>query len=364
MHFTKTDHPAGHTRILFRLPECLLHLLNFLDSQSQARLRRVSHLGAGGDNADQPLAHAIKVALLRTAVLELLTTTKLPMLPESFSVGLSGLHYNVNTAVVPMITEVGTFGISETLVRTICKLFQLEKPGVAFTTIRIQKFAASANFDGKQRTLPISKRSFRVSVGRVGGSPDQPEESAVDEAERAECDEDVPAFVLCLTSGCQGGYAEFCNCVAADEVRFQKPILYEVGHQWQHFVTPISERVSVCWSKFSEDTWLRWYWPRAGDYYTITISCEPRKHIRGLQSSQRRLMRWVGFRFPPPWEPTDEEKDGEDDSADCNPEGGPNPWAATDEPDLTWRPRTRDTRKCCELDISLIVQMSFGWLCQ
>jgi len=295
------------------LPECLLGLLELLDSQGLAHLRRVAHLGTGSDSAGQALARAAKVAELRSAILDLLTTTKFPFVHASYVLGLNGPYYSVDT------TADRHFGIPAALPRLLCKLFQLEKPGVAFTTIRIQKFGASANFDGKHRTLPISLHTPTES-----DSADQSEESSVDDAEKAECADDVPAFVLCLTAGCQGGHAELCNGAAADEDKPTLPggLQQQVGCRWQHLVTPISGRASARWSKFSIDTWLRWYWPRAGDYYAITVTCEPRKHIGGLRSRQRRTMREVGFCFPPSWESTDLKEDSEDDSADCKPMEG------------------------------------------
>lgn len=307
------------------LPECLLGLLELLDSQGLAHLRRVARLG--NDSAGQALARAAKVAELRSAVLDLLATTKFPFVHASYVLGLNGPYFSVDT------TADRHYGIPAALPRLLCKLFQLEKPGVAFTTLRIQKFQAAANFDGKHRTLPINLHSPQ-SANAENDSPEQSEESAGDDVESAECDDNVPAFVLCLTTGCQGGYAELCNGASTDEeVPGRKPALpgglqEEVGCHWQHLVSPTSGRASVRWSKFPIDTWLRWYWPRSGDYYAITVTCEPRKHIHCLRSQQRRKMREIGFRFPQFWDYTDAKEDSEDDSADCKHIEGTQPQRA------------------------------------
>lgn len=308
------------------LPECLLGLLELLDSQGLAHLRRVAHLG--NDSAGQALARAAKVAELRSAVLDLLATTKFPFVHASYVLGLNGPYFSVDT------TADRHYGIPAELPRLLCKLFQLEKPGVSFTTLRIQKFGAAANFNGKHRSLPINLHSPQFADAE-NDSPDQSEESAGDDAESAECDDNVSASVLCLTTGCQGGYAELCNGTASDEeVPGRKRTLSggleeEVGCHWQHLVTPVSGRASVRWSKFPIDTWLRWYWPRSGDYYAITVTCEPRKHIHGLRSRQRQKMREIGFCFPPSWDSTDSKEDSEDNSAECNHIEGTEPQRTT-----------------------------------
>ncbi|CAK9099682.1 unnamed protein product [Durusdinium trenchii] len=66
--------------------------------------------------------------------------------------------------------------------------------------------------------------------------------------------------------------------------------------------------------QFPMDTWLRWYWPTKGDYFVVTVTCEPAEFLRGLQMRQRQQMLKLGFRLPAPWNSiTKLSQDHEDD---------------------------------------------------
>jgi len=180
------------------------------------------------------------------------------------------------------------YGIPSALPRLLCRLFQLEKPGVVFTTLRIQKFASSANI-GNHRTLPMNLHTPMTY-------PDVTEQQAAFREEEADT-ASVPAYVLCLTKGCQGGFGE----------------LVEEGRRGCRFASPGSGVNWMRWAQFPVDTWLRWYWPSSGDFYAITVTCEPPNHLRLLHARQRMQMLKIGFQLPQPWsEVSEDSEDGDE----------------------------------------------------
>mmetsp|Transcript_38984 Transcript_38984/g.70368 ORF Transcript_38984/g.70368 Transcript_38984/m.70368 type:complete len:407 (-) Transcript_38984:65-1285(-) len=280
---------AGGAALVLSLPECLLGLLELLDAQGIAQLRRSACLSAGND-ACSALAQAVRVTELRAAVLELLEITKFPFVHAAYVLGLNGPYYSVDTAADRH------YGIPALLPRLLCRLLQLEKPGTAFTTLRIQKFAASANI-GNHRTLPTNLHT-PVAYPDEGEQQEPVRDEAPDTAS-------APAFVLCLTKGCQGGYGEI-----SEDLQDQS-----CSRRWRRFAAPGSGVSAMRWSEFPMDTWLRWYWPSSGDFYAITVTCEPPDHLRLLQPRQRMQMLKLGFQLPRPWSEISED-DSEDYSED------------------------------------------------
>eukprot|EP00931_Biecheleriopsis_adriatica_P086600 TRINITY_DN61231_c0_g1_i1.p1 TRINITY_DN61231_c0_g1~~TRINITY_DN61231_c0_g1_i1.p1 ORF type:complete len:426 (-),score=106.28 TRINITY_DN61231_c0_g1_i1:23-1300(-) len=284
----------GCSACFLSLPECVLCLLELLDAQGLAQLRRTSRLGICKDGSDTALARAMRVAELRSAVLERLASTKFPFVHAAYVLGLNGPYYSVDTA-----TE-RHYGIPAQLPRLLCDLFRLEKPDVAFTTLRIQKFASAANFNGNHRTLPINLHTPPLLL------PDQEEQR---DQEQVQADGSVPAFVLCFTSGCSGGFGEICEGEPMEEGS-------SPGRSWRCLAKPAARASNVHWAQFPVDTWLRWYWPTSGEYYAVTVTCEPSEHLRGLRARQRRQMLRIGFQLPSPWG-LPQEDDSEEDPCEA-----------------------------------------------
>mmetsp|Transcript_22458 Transcript_22458/g.53483 ORF Transcript_22458/g.53483 Transcript_22458/m.53483 type:complete len:404 (-) Transcript_22458:50-1261(-) len=270
--------------LLLSLPECLLGLLQYLDAQGLAQLRRCAHVGGQRGTA---LAHAARVAELRSAVLELLASTKFPFVHAAYVLGLNGSHYSLDT------TAERHYGIPVQLPRLLCNLFKLEVPNTDFTSVRIQKFASAANFGGAHRTLPVNLHTPYFPDAEDGSSSPEP----------MECDSrGTPAFALCLAESCKGGYGEMCEN-RVDE-----------GRRWHRFASPQAGPNATRWMEFPMDTWLRWYWPTKGDYYVITATCERVDFLRTLHPRQHRQMLQVGFRLPAPWHHCDLEEEYDHDA--------------------------------------------------
>ncbi|CAE7329901.1 unnamed protein product [Symbiodinium natans] len=282
--------------LLLSLPECLLGLLQLLDAQGLAQLRRC---GRVGNCHGSTLAHAMRVAELRAAILELLQATKFPFVHAAYVLGLNGSHYSLDTA-----TD-RHYGIPLRLPRLLCELFRLEVPNTDFTTIRIQKFASSVNFNGSHRTLPVNLHTPFFDAEDTSATP--PSHDVNRDAKG------VPASALCLTEGCKGGFGELCENLEGDSD--------EGHHRWRRFVQPAAGSSAPRWIQFPMDTWLRWYWPTSGDYYVIIATCEPADFIRGLRTRQHRQMLKLGFRLPEPWNELNKEDADEDECHERVPEG-------------------------------------------
>ncbi|CAE7940642.1 AK1 [Symbiodinium necroappetens] len=142
-----------------------------------SKLEMVSH---GASNVNVTF-----VAELRAAILELLRATKFPFVHAAYVLGLNGSHYSLDTA-----TD-RHYGIPLRLPRLLCQLFRLEVPNTDFTTIRIQKFASSVNFNGTHRTLPVNLHTPFFPEAEDGASSPEPH------VEENQCSSGVPASALC-----------------------------------------------------------------------------------------------------------------------------------------------------------------------
>lgn len=238
-----------------KAPEEILPLmLEFLNVQSLARLRRSSN------RAD--FQQVVYLALLRRAALELLEKTTFPFTHAAYVLGLNGQYYSCDT-----VAE-RHYGIPKELPPTICRLFRLEVPGATFTTIRIQKLAAAANFGGKHRTLAFS----------LACPTEAPPEGGAGGASEQEC---RLGHALCLSGGCYGGRGEVCE---------------DIGDgSWRLLAKPSS---TARWTAFPRQSWLQWHWPRRGDLYSIIVTCEPPPQKGRLTRRDRQQMADIGFLLP------------------------------------------------------------------
>jgi len=199
----------------------------------------------------------VEFAKLRAGALRLLTKTKFPFTHSSYVLGLNGQHYSFDT------NADRHYGIPSQLPAHLCRLFHMSFPDVDFTTVRIQKFSASLNFGGKHKTLPFS----------VGYPP----AVEADQFERK-------GYVFLITEGCIGGYGELCDDLGG-----------EPDGQWVPLAQPSR---SGCWALFPIQSWLRWYWPQAGQFFVITVTCEMPENCRRLRRRERCAMAALGFKLP------------------------------------------------------------------
>jgi len=258
-----------------------LHLLEFLDGRGLACLRRSLQLGS--------IAQEAKKAELRAIVLELLISTSFPFTHAAYVLGLNGSYYSSDT------TAEKHYGIPKLLPALVCELFRISMPEVAFTTIRIQRFAASLNSGGKHKTL-----AFSLSSSSQDDPGNQVESSLPP----------LPlGHVLCLTTSCRGGHGEFCADVENGE--------------WEHLAAPES---LPRFAPFPGGAWLRWHWPQAGDLYAITVTCETPENCACLRRIDRRQMLDVGFLMPE----VGAEARAEDEGSACNELEGGSPIDASD----------------------------------
>lgn len=230
--------------LIAQVPESIITVLDYLDARSVVFLRRTCHF--------RNVEHEARQIEARSALLELLFSTNFPFTHAAYILGLNGEYYSYDT------DAERHYGIPKILPWYVCRLFTLAMHNVKFTTIRIQKFSASANFGGHHRTLP-----FRSPV--------------------ASANEDVvpQGYILCLSNGCRGGHAEICD----------DP---EEG-TWQ-FLTMADQRPR--WVIFPQDSWIRWHWPNAGDLYVVTVTCEAPSASVKLRRHQLSLMTEIGFNLP------------------------------------------------------------------
>ncbi|CAE8581024.1 unnamed protein product [Polarella glacialis] len=224
-----------------------------------------------------------KVAELRAGALELLGSTKFPFVHASYVLGLNGPYYSCDT------TAEKHYGIPSALPRLLCDLFKLEVPDTPFTSLRIQKFSAATNFNGNHRTLPMNLHTPPMFSPEPRDEVPGSEQQTFHE-EDSGASGSATAFVLCVTAGCRGGHSECCDGSGSG------PGEALLGG-WRPLTAPMAG-IRARWAQFEVDSWLRWYWPTSGDYYAITVTCEPIEHIRGLRCSQRRQMTDVGFQLP------------------------------------------------------------------
>lgn len=310
-------------------PECLLGLLEFLDASALSQLRRTAKLlGSGGDPRcvlSTNLAHMSKVAELRTVVLELLCKTKFPFVHAAYVLGLNGPYFSFDT------TAEKHYGIPSNLPKLLCKLVRLEVPDLEFTTLRIQKFSSSSNFNGNHRTLPINLSSPPLPV-------DEGNEEATTELDD---DSEAPAYVLCLTEGCRGGFGEMCREDGASVTEDETPL----RRAWRPLTTPSVGIGAARWASFPVDTWLRWYWPTSGDYYAVTASREPKRHCLTLRPSQRRELTQIGFNLPSITYVKEEYEDPGCASSDESPQGLPAALSPTVDSDSDATPLVQRRRR-------------------
>eukprot|EP00927_Polykrikos_kofoidii_P060523 TRINITY_DN55481_c0_g1_i1.p1 TRINITY_DN55481_c0_g1~~TRINITY_DN55481_c0_g1_i1.p1 ORF type:complete len:434 (+),score=66.38 TRINITY_DN55481_c0_g1_i1:125-1426(+) len=255
---------GAHMRLALPLDVVPL-LLELLDANSLANLRRSAKLGSFGRETH--------VAELRALVLDLLRKTKFPFTHAAYVLGLNGSYYSYDT-----VTE-DHYGIPEALPSMICRLFRLAVPGVCFTTIRLQKLAATANFGGQHRTL-----AFSLATPAQESQEMQTDASPKGMSHMENVDEDLLGsigYVLCLGDGCIGGRGEVCKAVQKDA--------------WSLLTTPSQ---AVRWVPFPRSGWLQWHWPKYGDLYTITITCESALNQCRLTGRERRQMVATGFLMP------------------------------------------------------------------
>lgn len=248
--------------------ECVLALLELLDAKSLAGLRRSARMRL------EVVADEARMAELRAKILELLESTKFPFTHAAFVLGMNGLYYSLDTLADKH------YGIPSLLPRLLCTLFRHSHPGAHFTSIRIQKFSAAVNFGGQHRTL-----AFNIASPTEADDLPEDQQQALgsDDHRNTSCPH-LPGHVLCLPSrGCLGGLGEVSNCAAGADA------------DWQVLCEP---QLRSRWVRFPGGAWLRWHWPRAGDLFAITVSCEPPASCLALRRRERREMVEIGFVLP------------------------------------------------------------------
>lgn len=264
--------------LLRHLPEeSLVSVLESVDAQSLSELRRSCRLLGGPCSCEvSDLAQEARVAELRARALELLEVTKFPFTHASYVLGLNGRYYSLDT-----IAE-RHYGIPKKLPEILCQLFRLAVPGVPFTTMRIQKLSAAANFGGHHKTL-----AFNLSTPVDEEAEDsEGAESDVNCRNREALDKPTRAhsslgYVLCLTRGCTGGWGESCEDPSTGE--------------WSWLT---GSKVRRRWAAFPGKAWLRWHWPSSGDLFIVTVSCESPENLRLLRRRDRCQMASLGFVLP------------------------------------------------------------------
>lgn len=302
-------------------PESLPHLLELLDARGLASLRRSFRLHDLGQEA--------YIAELQAAALELLLETKFPFTHAAYVLGLNGPYYSLDT-----IAE-KHYGIPKTLPSLLCALFRAAVPGVAFTTLRMQKLAAAANFGGQHKTLAFSLSPLAsAEEGSEGFDTPSAEGEAGSPSPETPTDAGggatpllvspgpgLPGYVLCLTEGCLGGHGEVCDDLGS-------------GNSWRYLTGP---QIRSRWTSFPADAWLRWHWPRQGDLYIITATCEAPSTCNKLRRRERRQMAKIGFLLPEGAPEADEASDSDDREQCAAPEGPARPPEA-DTPTSPSRP--------------------------
>jgi len=258
--------------------ESLPSLFELLDARSIVNLRRSSHLGN--------FEHEARISELRAIVVELLCATRFPFTHAAYVLGLNGSYYSYDT-----VTE-DHYGIPKLLPAVICKLFRLTVPGVQFTTIRMQKLTAAANFGGQHRTLAFSLAApqqelqeqvqFHGAAAVLAGQVAEEIDMDVDAGATTEDEASVPqGYALLLTEGCCGGHGEICDDLSEGS--------------WRVLAFP---SYNAHWVRFPWRAWLRLHWPHTGDLYAITVTCEPLLNRERLTRHERRRMLATGFLLP------------------------------------------------------------------
>mmetsp|Transcript_33057 Transcript_33057/g.77308 ORF Transcript_33057/g.77308 Transcript_33057/m.77308 type:complete len:408 (+) Transcript_33057:105-1328(+) len=236
-------------------------LFELLDANGLATLRRSSRLG--------DLAREALVAEVRASVLELLYATRFSFTHAVYVLGLNGNTYSYDTRAE------NHYGIPERLPAALCQMFQLAFPDALFTTIRIQKLSAATNFGGQHRTLAFSLATPRAeppSSADVEGDLDT-------SSSLEECGSD--GYMLFLSRSCEGGRAEVCEDIASPS---WQPLLHG---------TTLSR-----WVTFPRSAWLQLHWPKQGELYAVTVTCERPGQFKQLSKKERRAMEKVGFHLP------------------------------------------------------------------
>lgn len=245
--------------------ESLLALLEFGDANSLAALRRCTR------PKSSVLAAEVHQAELRAKVVELLEETKFAFASAFYVIGMNGPYFSADSLVEKH------YGIPASLPSLICQLFRASMPGVRFTSIRIQKFAAAANFGRQHRTLAFSL-----------GSPQQEDEANPLRVEdTGSLEFALPGHVLCLPNReCTGGHGDICEEVDAAG---------SPATSWHLLTQP---QPLPRWVRFPGGAWLRWHWPRTGNLFAVTVSCETSSNCGNLRQRERRLLEVMGFHLP------------------------------------------------------------------
>lgn len=257
-------------------------MLEFMDARSLAVLRRSTKVRS------DIIAEEARLAELRAKVLELLETVKFPFTHAAYVLGMNGPYFSIDTLAEKH------YGIPALLPSLLCRLFRLSEPNAHFTTVRIQKFSAAANFGGKHRTLAFSLaspqeenellRAEDSDASPVLGPASNPG-PAIDASRNSLSS--LPGHVLCLPGpGCVGGSAEVCEEVEAAGAP---------AASWRLLTQP---QPRACWVRFAGGAWLRWHWPRKGDLFAVTVSCESNSNCSRLFSRERCQMEAIGFHLP------------------------------------------------------------------
>lgn len=290
--------------------ESVLALFECMDAKSLALLRRSTKVKSG------ILANEACLAELRAKTVELLESTKFPFTHAAYVLGLNGPYFSIDTLAEKH------YGIPALLPRLLCRLFRLCNPHAHFTTVRIQKFAAAANFGGQHRTLAfnfanpqdeIEGESQRLAAEDADATC--PVQRADANAGTVECS--LPGHVICFPAGgCLGGHGEVCE---------EKDLGAAAAASWRVLTEP---QPRARWVRFPVGAWLRWHWPRAGNLYAVTVSCETATHRSSLRRRERRQMKAIGFYLPEDAEVDQasdaEQQDGPNSAGEASP-GSPSP---------------------------------------
>jgi len=275
----------GSTACSASLPqESIPPLLELLGASELAVLRRTGRLEGFGRQAH--------VAELTALVLQLLQETSFPFTHAAYVLGLNGPYYSYDTVADDH------YGIPKALPALVCQLFRLCVPGVPFTTVRLQKLSAAANFGGKHRTLAFSLSTpphelvheVNPPTGQV--QPQPSEDDFGGRRQRMDVDQEGPVTqdedefttghaLFLSSSACRGGRGEVCDDI-------------NVG-AWRSLAKPSRE---ARWAPFPRASWLQWHWPLQGDLFAITVTCEPLCHRSQLSRREHRAMIKMGFSLP------------------------------------------------------------------
>merc|ERR1719277_2201368 len=84
--------------------------------------------------------------------------------------------------------------------------------------------------------------------------------------------------------------------------------------------------VDARWVEFPVRAWLRWHWPRTGDLYAITVTCESLSNCSKLRRREHLQMAATGFFLPT--EPPEDDECEDEGTKDPEPPAPPLPAQA------------------------------------